>query len=155
MRGDVGHRSDRRLLDRQYVDQFVFAISQPQPRAEFGDQVRVLERTVQLPEGMSLACMHLHRQGNILFDQFHLGGGIQHGAIDGHDVIRSKDACIRQDRHGREPEAVTHWRHVCGKRKVSHLLGLEAGKDNARRDGTGFLEGVEIDRRDLYLQYNK
>jgi len=61
---------------------------------------------------MPLARVDLHTRWNVFLDEAHVGGRVQHGLVNRHNVIRPKDTGVRQDRHARKAKAIAHGRHL-------------------------------------------
>lgn len=83
------------LFHRENVYQLVFTAAQAELFPELGDQVGVFIRAVQPGKWMSLAGMDFQGGGDIFLDQASLPGHIQHGLVDGDDIIGPEDAGVR------------------------------------------------------------
>jgi len=107
----VGEGSAFELYQGEDIHQFVGAAAETVFLGKLGGLVRILEWTVQLPEGVTFPEMDFHRQRDILFDQLGLTDRVEHGLFHGDNVIRAEDTDIRQDGHAGKTEAVTNGGH--------------------------------------------
>ena len=145
----VRHSGAFDLFQGEDIYEFILPAAKTVSLGIFGGHIRILERAMQLPEGMPLAEMYFHRERDILFDQSGLRDRIEHGLFHGNDVIGAEDAHIRQDRHAGKAEAVTKRGYLRGQVEMNGFAGLEGGHGLADGNGTGFHEGMEVGLVDL------